>query len=110
MWSKSEGWVGISPTHLAMATVFRGSHQEVKEELFVPWNLKGNGVSQNEQPQNEILRSEGAWGRCPQQADGRKCERVFTFALLAGTIKASNRLLFTKGVRRGYAQRKAILA
>ena len=68
MWSKSEGWVGISPTHLAMATVFRGSHQEVKEELFVPWNLKGNGVSQNEQPQNEILRSEGAWGRCPQQA------------------------------------------
>lgn len=44
MRSKSEGWVGISPTHLVMATVFRGSHQEVKEELFVPWNLKGNGV------------------------------------------------------------------
>ena len=32
--------------------------------------------SQNAQPQNEILCSKGAWGRCPQQADGRKCECV----------------------------------
>ena len=39
--------------------------------------------SQNAQPQNEILCSKGAWGRCPQQADGRKCECVLTLALLA---------------------------
>jgi len=29
--------------------------------------------SENAQPQNEILCSKGAWGRCPRQADGRKC-------------------------------------
>ena len=40
--------------------------------------------SQNAQPQNEILCSMGAWGHCPQQADGRKCECVLTLALLAG--------------------------
>ena len=39
--------------------------------------------SQNAQPQNEILCSKGAWGLCPQQADGRKCECVLTLALLA---------------------------
>ena len=38
---------------------------------------------ENAQPQNEILCSKGAWGRCPQQADGRKCECVLTLALLA---------------------------
>ena len=42
--------------------------------------------SQNAQPQNEILCSKGAWGRCPQQADGRKCECVLTLALLAGFV------------------------
>lgn len=29
---------------------------------------------------------QGAWGRCPQQADGRKCECVLTLALLAGFV------------------------
>lgn len=28
----------------------------------------------------------GAWGHCPQQADGRKCECVLTLALLAGFV------------------------
>ena len=42
--------------------------------------------SQNAQPQNDILCSKGAWGRCPQQADGRKCECVLTLALLAGFV------------------------
>ena len=42
--------------------------------------------SENAQPQNEILCSKGAWGRCPQQADGRKCECVLTLALLAGFV------------------------
>ena len=28
----------------------------------------------------------GDWGRCPQQADGRKCECVLTLALLAGFV------------------------
>ena len=38
------------------------------------------------QPQNEILCSIGAWGHCPQQADGRKCECVLTLALLASRV------------------------
>ena len=46
----------------------------------------GEKRSKNAQPQNEILCSEGAWGRCPQQADGRKCECVLTLALLAGFV------------------------
>ena len=54
--------------------------------------------SQNAQPQNEILCSEGAWGRCPQQADGRKCECVFTLALLAGSAPTENALEI-KGLR-----------
>ena len=29
---------------------------------------------------------EWAWERCPQQADGRKCECVLTLALLAGFV------------------------
>ena len=29
---------------------------------------------------------QGAWGRCPQQADSRKCECVLTLALLAGFV------------------------
>jgi len=37
---------------------------------------RGKKRSENAQPQNEILCSKGAWGRCPQQADGRKCECV----------------------------------
>ena len=41
---------------------------------------------QNAQPQNEILCSKGAWGHCPQQADGRKCECVLTLALLASLV------------------------
>lgn len=28
----------------------------------------------------------GAWGHCPQQADGRKCECVLTLALLDGFV------------------------
>ena len=47
---------------------------------------RGKKRSENAQPQNEILCSEGAWGRCPQQADGRKCECVLTLALLAGFV------------------------
>ena len=46
----------------------------------------GKKRSENAQPQNEILCSEGAWGRYPQQADGRKCECVLTLALLAGFV------------------------
>ena len=47
---------------------------------------RGKKRSENAQPQNEILCSEGAWGRCPQQADGRKCECVLRLALLAGFV------------------------
>ena len=40
----------------------------------------------------------GAWGRCPQQADGRKCECVLTLALLAGFVcgydKTSNHWMY----------------
>lgn len=28
----------------------------------------------------------GAWGHCPQQADGRQCECVLTLALLARRV------------------------
>lgn len=28
----------------------------------------------------------GAWGHCPQQADGRQCECVLTLALLARCV------------------------
>ena len=91
--SKNEGWIGILLTHQAMATVFYGSHQAIRGERFVPGHLKGKALwrtlskrSQNAQPQNEILCSKGAWGRCPQQADGRKCECVLTLALLAGFV------------------------
>ena len=46
----------------------------------------GKKRSENAQPQNEILCSKGAWGRCPQQADGRKCECELTLALLARRV------------------------
>ena len=94
MRSKRERWVGISPTHLARSTVFHGSPQSdnggticsrasLKETAL--WRTLSKR-SQNAQPQNEILCSKGAWGRCPQQADGRKCECVLTLALLAGFV------------------------
>ena len=47
---------------------------------------RGKKRSENAQPQNEILCSKGAWGHCPQQADGRKCECVLTLALLARRV------------------------
>ena len=47
---------------------------------------RGKKRLENAQPQNEILCSKGAWGRCPQQADGRKCECVLTLALLARRV------------------------
>ena len=48
--------------------------------------------SQNAQPQNENSAFKGAWGRCPQQADGRKCECVLTLALLARLVWLSTRI------------------
>ena len=51
---------------------------------------RGKKRSENAQPQNEILCSKGAWGRCPQQADGRKCECVLTLALLANISNNRN--------------------
>ena len=42
--SKSEGLVGIWPTHIARATVFLSSHKAVRVERFVPGYLKGNGA------------------------------------------------------------------
>ena len=50
-----------------------------------PFSADRSGT-ETAQPQNEILCSKGAWGRCPQQADGRKCECVLTLALLAGFV------------------------
>ena len=50
-----------------------------------PFSADRSGT-ETAQPQNEILCSKGAWGRCPQQADGRKCEYVLTLALLAGFV------------------------
>ena len=75
---------------LARATVLRGSHQAIGTERFIPRDLKGDTVlvyplkAFGERAATEkILCSERAWGRCPQQADGRKCECVLTLALLA---------------------------
>ena len=34
----------------------------------------------------------GAWGHCPQQADGRQCECVLTLALLARRVWLSTRI------------------
>ncbi len=72
---------------------FTVAPKTIKREQFVPPLPKGSAFwrtlskrSQNAQPQNEILCSKGAWGRCPQQADGRKCECVLTLALLAGNV------------------------
>ncbi len=45
--------------------------------------VQGQKVFGERAAQNEILCPKGAWGRCPQQADGRKYECVLTRALLA---------------------------
>ena len=85
-----ENGVVFCRPYLPRATLFYGSSKGYKggHNLLHPspkWSIPQKR-SENAQPQNEILCSKGAWGRCPQQADGRKCECVLTLALLAGFV------------------------
>ena len=73
--AERKNWGGILPPHLSGRCLILGHLKSTKgccvSRHPMPRNRApgmGKKCSENAQPQNEILCSKGAWGRCPQPA------------------------------------------
>ena len=64
-------------------TLFHGSPKNNRMERFVP---PLRSVRRTRSHRMKFCVQKGAWGHCPQQADGRQCECVLTLALLARRV------------------------
>ena len=75
------GW--YFATLASWATLFHGSPKNNRMERFVP---PLRSVRRMRSHRMKFCVQKGAWGHCPQQADGRQCECVLTLALLARCV------------------------